>query len=167
MLFTKRYPEGMYNFVAGYIRFAGRIGGWFLLATDVFPPFDGKPDAEYPIRVDVAPRQEEYSRAKTFFKIILVIPQQILLYGVTLLLQGAALITWFRIVFAGKESVTMHDALRVALAYTVRTHAFTLLLTEVHPRLLDLPPQQLPADAPAMPQLGPGTGPPAAPEPAA
>ena len=167
LLFTKHYPEGMYSFVAGYVRFSGRVGGWVLLGADPFPPFDGKPDPDYPVHVDVAPRQEEYSRAKTFFKFVLIFPQQILLYGIGFLLQGAAFISWFRILFTGKQSVTMHDALRVAFAYSVRAHAFMLFLTEVHPRMLDLPQQQLPSDAPAMPRLGPGAGPPAAPEPAA
>jgi hypothetical protein len=85
----------------------------------------------------------------------------VLLYGIGILLQGAAFISWFRILFTGKQSVTMHDALRVAFAYSVRAHAFMLFLTEVHPRMLDLPEQPLPLDAPAMPPLPAGGGTPA------
>ena len=58
---------------------------------------------------------------------------------------------WWRILFTGKQSATMHDALRMSLAYTTRAGAFLLLLTEVHPRILDLPPQPYPADAPSLP----------------
>lgn len=158
MLFTKRYPEPLYDFVAGYVRFSARIGGFSLLATDEFPSFWGGEDDNYPIRVDFAPRQAEYSRAKTFFKVVLAFPQIVLSYGIGLLLYGAAIIDWFRILFTGRQSVTMHDALRVGLAYDTRANAFLLLLTEVHPRLLDLPPQELPDGAPAMPPLGAGGG---------
>jgi adenylyltransferase/sulfurtransferase len=45
----------------------------------------------------------------------------------------------------------LFDALRMSLAYTTRAGAFLLLLTEVHPRLLDLPPQPYPAGAPSLP----------------
>ena len=53
--------------------------------------------------------------------------------------------------FTGKQSATMQDALRVSLGYSARANGFLLLLTEQHPRLLDLPPQQYPADAPSLP----------------
>jgi len=72
-------------------------------------------------------------------------------YGLSLVTQGAAFITWWRVVFTGRQSATMHDALKVGLAYQVRSLGFLLLLTETHPRLLDLPDQSYPADAPALP----------------
>ena len=73
---------------------------------------------------------------------------------------GAAFVAWWRILFTGKQSATMHDAMRVSLAYSTRANAFMLLMTEYHPRLLDLPPQELPATAPAMPPAGQGQLPP-------
>ncbi len=121
-----------------------------LLITDEWPPF--MPDRDdYPIRVEVAPQQVEYRRAQTFFKYLLAFPQQLILFGLSYLYMGAALVTWWRVLFTGKQSATMHDALRMSLAYTTRAGAFLLLLTEIHPRLLDLPPQSYPADAPSLP----------------
>ena len=151
MLFTKRYPEGLYNFVAGYLRFAARFAGFVFLATDALPPFSGASNPDYPVRVEVGPPQAGYSRAKTFFKLVLFFPQQVILQGLGFVLGGAAFISWWRIMFTGKQSVTMHDGLRLGLAYTIRSTAFLLLLTEAHPRLLDLPEQALPAGAPGMP----------------
>src|ERR671911_2981335 len=58
MLFTGRYPEGMYNFVAGYLRLATRVHAYALLLTDELPSFSGRPEPDYPVKVDVAPRQE-------------------------------------------------------------------------------------------------------------
>lgn len=159
MLFTGRYPEPLYDFVAGYVRFATRALGFALLGTDRYPSFNGQPDPDYPVQIDVAPRQPSYHRAKTAFKLILAFPLWLIVnYAIQPLLTAAAFISWWRILFAGRQSATMHDALRVGFAYTARVNAFLLLLTEVHPRLLDLPPQELPADAPAMPPAPPAPG---------
>lgn len=160
MLFTKRYPESLYDFIAGYIRFSARVGGFMMLATDEWPAFWGEEDESYPIRVSIAPAQAEYSRAKTFFKYLLAFPQMLILQGLSFVIGGAAFVAWWRILFTGKQSATMHDAMRVSLAYSTRANAFMLLMTEYHPRLLDLPPQELPATAPAMPPAGQGQLPP-------
>ncbi len=150
LLFTKRYPQGLYDFVAGYVKLSAQISGFVMLVTDEWPPF--MPDRDdYPVRVEVAPQQVEYRRAQTFFKYLLSFPQQLIIAGLSYLWLGAAFVAWWRIVFTGKQSATMHDALRMSLAYTVRAGAFLLMLTEIHPRLLDLPPQPYPADAPSLP----------------
>lgn len=151
LLFTKSFPDSLYRFIAGYIEVAAQLGGFVTLTTDELPPFTPRGDDSYPIKVQVAAPQVEYRRAQTFFKLILVFPQQVLLYGIGGMIGGAAFVTWWRVLFTGKQSATMHDALRAGLAYSVRSHAFQLMLTEVHPRLLELPPQQYPADAPALP----------------
>lgn len=151
IMFTKRYPQGLYSFVAGFIRYSGRLGGFVTLAADPFPPFSGGSRPDYPVRIEVAGPQPEYSRAKTFFKVVLYFPQMLIGYGAQLLVGAAAFITWWRVLFTGKQSATMHDALRVGMAYYLRSTAFVLLLTETHPRLLDLPPQAYPPDAPALP----------------
>jgi hypothetical protein len=150
LMFTKRYPDGLYDFVAGYVKLSAQIGGFLTLVTDEWPPF--MPDRDdYPIRVEVAPQQVEYRRAQTFFKYVLSFPQQVILTGLSYVYLGAAFIAWWRILFTGRQSATMHDALRLSLAYSTRAGAFLLLLTEVHPRLLDLPPQPYPADAASLP----------------
>ena len=152
MMFTKRYPQSLYDFIAGYVKVSAQIGGWALLITDEWPPF--LPDRDdYPVRVECAPQQVEYRRSRTFFKYILAFPQQLILYGLGTVYFAAAFVTWWRIVFTGKQSATMHDGLRMSLAYTTRAGAFLLLMTEIHPRLLDLPPQSYPASAPSLPQL--------------
>ena len=152
MLFTARYPEGMYNFVTGYLRLTTRVYAYALLLTDELPSFGGGPEPEYPVKVDVAPRQERYNRWKTFFKYLLWFPQMLIGgYGLAFVVQFAAFISWFRILFAGRQSITMHEALVGSTAYLVRSNGFILLLTEAHPRLLDVQRYDPPADAPGLP----------------
>ena len=51
-----RYPEGLYNFNSGVVRFVVRIFAWVYLQTDEWPPFGLADDPNYPIRVNIAPR---------------------------------------------------------------------------------------------------------------
>jgi len=40
IVFTGRYPRGMFDFVEGVLRWGQRVIGYaFLLVTDVYPPF--------------------------------------------------------------------------------------------------------------------------------
>ena len=45
VLFTGRYPEGMYNFVLGCFRWQWRVQAYLLFMTDKYPPFSGEPEA--------------------------------------------------------------------------------------------------------------------------
>jgi hypothetical protein len=56
---TGRYPAGMYDFVAGYLRFSTRLLGYMLLVTDEFPPFDGGEHPEYPVQVVIPATPQE------------------------------------------------------------------------------------------------------------
>lgn len=42
ILFTGKYPKGLFNFVAGYMRWMTRVSGYYYLLTDKYPPFSTK-----------------------------------------------------------------------------------------------------------------------------
>jgi hypothetical protein len=43
ILFTGAYPEGLYRFAIGYLRWSLRVETYFLLMHDVYPPFSLDP----------------------------------------------------------------------------------------------------------------------------
>jgi hypothetical protein len=43
VLFTGRWPDGLRRFVIGFFRWQFRVSGYYLLLTDVYPPFDTAP----------------------------------------------------------------------------------------------------------------------------
>jgi hypothetical protein len=40
ILFTGKYPKGMYDFYVGYMRWSTRVNGYTMLLTDKYPPFN-------------------------------------------------------------------------------------------------------------------------------
>jgi hypothetical protein len=42
ILFTGKYPKGLFDFVAGYLRWSTRVSGYSRLLTDKYPPFSMK-----------------------------------------------------------------------------------------------------------------------------
>jgi Domain of unknown function (DUF4389) len=152
LLFTGRYPQGMYDFNAKYLRMYTRVNGFYLLATDAWPPFHGDPDDAYPVRVGIAPPKAEYSRLKVLFRIIIGIPVYLLALIQGLIAFVIAIVAWFAILFTGRFSEGLYNPLRGALAYTTRAGSYFLLMTE------DYPPFSY-DEAVEQPQLASGSGP--------
>jgi hypothetical protein len=42
ILFTGRYPRGLYDFVSGFVRWGARVGAYWTSLTDEYPPFSLK-----------------------------------------------------------------------------------------------------------------------------
>jgi len=133
IVFTARYPQPLYDGVAMALRYATRMNGFALLMTDAFPSFGGDEDPAYPVRLRIAPPLERYSRAKTLFRIVLVIPIVIVLYFVQLVSRAISVLAWLVIVITGKLPRGIYDVMRFTLAYEARASAYQLLVTETYP----------------------------------
>jgi Domain of unknown function (DUF4389) len=133
LVFTGRYPEGLYNFNAGYLRMYNRVNGFYYLLTDEYPPFNGQDDPGYPIRMGVPAPLDQYSRLKVLFRIIIGIPVMILAWVQALILIVCAIIAWFAILFTGKHPEGLFNPMRSAAAYHARASAYFLLITEDWP----------------------------------
>ena len=137
IVFTARYPQGLYDFVAGYLRFLTRVTSYAALLCDPYPPFSGAPDDSYPVRMQFAGPLERYSRAKTLFRLILAIPLLFVRYVMGLLLEIGAVGAWVVIVFTGRMPRGLFDLMVLASSYTARSDAYLLLLSETYPPFQD------------------------------
>jgi hypothetical protein len=138
LVFTGRYPQGMYDFVAKGVRMFGRVNAYYYLLTDEYPPFNGDP-AAYPVRVEIAPPQGSYDRIKVFFRGLLLIPVWIVAYLYAIGLAVVTMIAWFAILFTGKYPAGMFDFARNASAYMLRANAYMFLLTDQFPPVSEEP----------------------------
>lgn len=133
IVFTGRYPQGLYDFNAKAHRYTTRVNGFYYLLTDVWPPFDGDEHPEYPVRLVIGPPLPEYSRWKAALRIVLVIPVAIVVYLLGILVSVVLILSWFVILFTGKHPSGLFDVLKLGLAYTARAGVYYGLITESWP----------------------------------
>jgi hypothetical protein len=154
LLFTGRYPEGFYNFNAGFLGFLAHANAFTYLQTDQWPPFGFEDAPDYPVRTKVDPPLEKYNRWKVGFRLVVGIPVFFMLSLVPYISAAASFVAWFHIVFTGRTSGGVHNALTTGLAYTLKSTAYFLLMTEDYPPISD----QAPAPNLEPGQLPTGTG---------
>jgi hypothetical protein len=128
-----RYPEGLYNLNAGFVRYFVRTSAWVYLQTDEWPPFGIGDDPAYPIRVEFAGREERQSRLKVFFRIILVLPMLILLYAVSYMHAALGIIAWLTIVFRGYLPEGVNNAMSYCNGFYARVYGYMSFLTDSYP----------------------------------
>jgi hypothetical protein len=136
VVITGRYPAGLYSFVGGFLRYATAVYGYVALLTDEYPPF-GSDTARYPTRLELPEPLPHYSRAKAFFRFILMIPVLIIAYAMQIVYELGSLISWFAIVLLGKQPKGLQDMIALGLSYQQRAYAYIFLLTEDWPPFID------------------------------
>jgi hypothetical protein len=137
IVITGRFPESLYQFLAGFIRFLTRVTAYTALLCDPYPAFGGAPDPTYPIRMGFEGPLPLYSRLKTAFRLILAIPILVLRYVIGLLLQIGAIAAWFVILITGRLPRGLFDVMVLANSYAARSDAYLFLLTETYPPFQD------------------------------
>jgi hypothetical protein len=133
IVFTGRYPEGLYNFNAGFLRMSSRFNSFQYLLTDEFPPFGGEEAPDYPVRIGVPAPLGMYDRLKTGLRLIFGIPVYLLAIVQAIILAVCTLIAWFAILFTGRLPEGLFNPMRSALAYLTRAAGYFLLITEDWP----------------------------------
>ncbi|MDJ0924522.1 MAG: DUF4389 domain-containing protein [Acidimicrobiia bacterium] len=131
ILFTGRYPRGIFDFNVGVLRWTWRVSyySYSTLGTDEYPPFTLQ-NADYPARLDVA-YPEELSRGLVLVKWwLLAIPHYII---VGLFTSG---LVWWTADFDGDSVLELGGGL---IGLLVLIAALALLFTARYPRgLFDL-----------------------------
>jgi hypothetical protein len=133
LLVTGRWPESLYRFSGGFLRYLTRLSAYMFLGVDRYPPFSGADDQNYPVRVSIAPPLAHYSRLKVLFRPVYVILAYVIRYALSIVLAFVALLSWFVIVITGRQPESFQNAISFSLAYTIRADALMFLITETYP----------------------------------
>jgi hypothetical protein len=166
LLFTGRWPRGMYDFVAGFLRYGTAVTGYYYLLTDTYPRFG--PDVDgYPVRLNIGPPKDEYNRLKVLFRIFLMIPPYLISYAMGVVAHIGALLSWFAIVVLGRQPKGLQDMIYLGVSYQQRAYAYMTLITEDWPPFIDDSPRQVATSEPsfgALPSTPPASAAGGAPE---
>jgi hypothetical protein len=179
ILFTGRYPRGLFDFNVGVLRWSWRVGfySYSALGTDEYPPFTLKDVPEYPARLDVA-YPVSLSRGLVLVKWwLLAIPH----YLVVAVFAGGGLAAWAGgggwvsgsggligllvaiagviLLFTRSYPKSLYDFVLGMNRWVFRVAAYSSLMTDAYPPFrLDMGGDE--------PPTTPGTVPPVAPAPA-
>jgi hypothetical protein len=133
ILLTGRYPSALFRFVAGTLRYATRVGCYWLLVTDRFPPFGpGAGGDGYPVDVWVD-EPERLSRLTTCLRLVLAIPAWFILYFLALFSVMMSFAAWWAILVTGRLPRGMFEVMELAHRYQARVSAYSWLLTDAYP----------------------------------
>ena len=131
ILFTKRYPRGLFDFVVNINRWNANVAAYVGLFRDGYPPFNWGP-GKYPVTYEVD-YPEGLSRWLIFVKWLLAIPHMIVLFFLYIAAFFAWFIAWFAILFTGRFPRGMFDFIVGVLRWNYRVSAYTSLLRDDYP----------------------------------
>jgi hypothetical protein len=132
VLFTRRYPPGIFNFIAGAFRWNNRVTGYQLLMTEAYPPFSLE-EVPYPIRTTIQYPENGIARWRPFFQGILVFPHFFVLGFLGFAAYFAYAWAWLAILFTGKYPPGAFNFITGVLRWGTRVYAYMLLMTEEYP----------------------------------
>lgn len=132
ILFTRKYPRGMFDFVVNFYRWNANVGAYVGLLRDEYPPFSWDP-GKYPVTLEVD-YPEELSRWLPLVKWLLAIPHFIALTFLGLIAAVLYLIAFFAILFTAAFPKGMFDFVVGVTRWNYRVSAYAfLLLTDAYP----------------------------------
>jgi hypothetical protein len=132
ILFTGRYPPGIFNFLVGALRWGHRVGGYYYLMTEQYPPFSLE-DTQYPIRVRVDYPQGGIARWRPLLHYFMALPHIFVLYFLGFAAVVGLFVAWWAIVFTRNYPAGIFDFVNGVIRWQVRVQAYILLMTEQYP----------------------------------
>lgn len=131
VLFTKKYPEGLFKISVGVMRWNQNANAYMLLLRDEYPLFSWEPD-EYPVTVEIE-YPDELSRWAPLYKWLLAIPNMIVFLIVAWVAYIVVFIAWFAILFTGKFPRGMFEFVEGTQRWSLRLNAYIYLMRDEYP----------------------------------
>ena len=134
ILFTGRYPRGMFDFNVGVLRWTWRVGfySYSALGTDRYPPFSLKIE-DYPANLEVE-YPSQLSRGRVLIKSwLLAFPQLLIVTVLGDLLDLMVFFAAIVLLFRGRYPGDLFELSMGINRWTLRVMAYTALMRDEYP----------------------------------
>jgi hypothetical protein len=137
ILFTGKYPQGMFNFMLNFYRWYLRVMAYMTYMTDKYPPFKGKEVEGHPLHYTIDYPQK-LSRGililRLFFGWLYCgIPHYFLLLFIGIAVGVVQFIAWWAILFTGKYPQGMFNFVQNYCRWMLRVMAYMGYMTDKYP----------------------------------
>ena len=130
ILFTGRYPQGLRDLVAMYLRWRVRVVAYAARLRDESPPFG---EGAYPAAIELRQPDGPRDRLTVGLRPILIIPQLVAVWAIGIAWAVTTIIAWFAILVTGRFPRGLYDFSVGAFRWSTRVEAYMLLLHDEYP----------------------------------
>ncbi|HUS81989.1 MAG TPA: DUF4389 domain-containing protein [Dehalococcoidia bacterium] len=130
IVFTGKANKDLISLQQFYLRWRAHALAYVALLRDEYPPFG---DGDYPVEAEFPAVTEDRNRWTVGFRIILIIPQVIVLLFVMIAWVITAIIGWFAVLFSGRYPDGLWKFGEGVMRWMLRVEAYWLLLHDEYP----------------------------------
>jgi hypothetical protein len=138
IVFTGKMPAGIANLQAMTMRYSLRTWTYVLFMREEYPPFifvtaAADPGEDTRLRVDFTPRVADRNRLSVAFRLILVIPQLIVLVALTVAAFVVSVVGFFAVLFTGRWPAGARRFVLGVVRWWLRVQSYLVLLHDEYP----------------------------------
>jgi hypothetical protein len=130
ILFTRRHPQGLWDFAAYYLRWRARAVAFTALLRDEYPPFG---DGPYPVTLQLPRPSDERDLFSVGLRLVYAIPHLVVVWGLGVAWAVTTVIAWAAILVTGRYPAGLYDFGVGVLRWNMRVDAYLLLLHDEYP----------------------------------
>lgn len=131
ILFTRRYPRGLFDFIVSVARWNANVSAYTGLLRDEYPPFSFDPGV-YPVRYELE-YPERLNRWLPLVKWLLAIPHFLIVIALGLASLAVSLVAFFAILFTKRYPRGLFDFVVGVERWSLRVEAYTNLMRDEYP----------------------------------
>jgi hypothetical protein len=136
ILFTGKYPAGLFDVAVGVMRYQWRVGTFYLFMREPYPAFglpSGPADPGGDPATFTVARPEKLSRGLIFIKWLLILPVVIVLFVLGVGAFVALVIAFFAVLFTGQWPEGLRKYVIGVARLGARMNVYHYLMTDVYP----------------------------------
>ena len=138
VLFTGKLPQWVAGVQAMYLRYSNRVTAYAGFLKDAYPPFSFDTATHDPgdyvgETVEFEPQLEHRNRLTVLLRLLLVIPQLIVLFFVGIAASVAWIVGFFAVLFTGRWPEGIRRFVVGSMRWSLRVDAYFMLMTDEYP----------------------------------